>query len=166
VKSLTIPTLKTGAEIPHSPTGAGFMQRTTVLIDPLDAVKGTAIAAGVAALIAYAQSVWKKAMKADVDAIIATARTEAAASVAASKIEAAAGIAAIRLELKERNDTVDRRISLWEQRASQFVTREAITELKAELKKEMDSMEGRIEKSINRIIDKLDKLSDSRERHS
>jgi hypothetical protein len=141
------------------------MNREAVLIDPVEAIKGTAIATGVGLIFAYFQSIWKKAVKSDVDAIVATARTEAAAAVAASKIEAAAGIAAIRLEMKERNDAVDRRISAWEQRSGSFVTREAIAELKAELKKEMDNMEGRIEKSINRIIDKLDKLSETRERH-
>jgi hypothetical protein len=130
------------------------MNREAVLIDPVEAIKGTAIATGVGLIFAYFQSIWKKAVKSDVDAIVATARTEAAAA-----------IAAIRLEMKERNDAVDRRISAWEQRSGSFVTREAIAELKAELKKEMDNMEGRIEKSINRIIDKLDKLSETRERH-
>lgn len=137
------------------------MQRTEVLIDPVEAIKGTAIAAGVAAVFAYLQSIWKKAVKADVDAIVATARTEAAAAVAASKIEAAAGIAAIRLEMKERNDAIDRRISQWEQRSGSFVTREAM----AELEKKMDRMEFRIESSINKITDRLDKLLEARERH-
>jgi hypothetical protein len=137
------------------------MQRIDRLIDPVEAVKGTAIAAVVAAIFAFIQSTWKKAVKADVDAIIATARTEAAAAVAASKLEAAAGIAAIRLELKERGDATDRRISAWEQRSGSFVTREAM----AELEKKMDRMEFRIEASINKITDRLDKLLEARERH-
>ncbi len=126
------------------------MQRTDVLIDPVEAVKGTVIAASVAAVFAYLQSIWKKAVKADVDAIVATARTEAAA-----------GLAAIRLEMKERNEATDRRISQWEQRSGSFVTREAM----AELERKMDRMESRIEASINKITDRLDKLLETRERH-
>ncbi len=137
------------------------MQRIERLVDPIEAIKGTGLALIVGAVFAYFQSIWKKAVKADVDAIISTARTDAATAVAAAKAEAAAGIAAIRLEMKERNDATDRRISQWEQRSGSFVTREAM----AELERKMDRMESRIEASINKITDRLDKLLETRERH-
>ncbi len=136
------------------------MQRIERLVDPIEAIKGTVIALVVGAFFAYIQSIWKKAVKADVDAIIATARTEAASAVTSAKAEAANSITAIRHEMKERNDAVDRRISAWEQRSGSFVTRETI----AELERKMDRMESRIEASINKITDRLDKLLESRER--
>ena len=139
-----------------------MQQRTIRLVDPVEAIKGTAIAALVAAVFAFIQNTWKKAVKADVDAIIATARTDAATAVATAKAEASAGIAAMRLELKERTDVIERRISQWEQRSGSFVTREAITELNAKIEK----MESQIEKAINKITERLDRLLEGGGRHS
>lgn len=139
-----------------------MQQRIIRLIDPVEAIKGTAIAALVAAVFAFIQNTWKKAVKADVDTIIATARTDAATAVATAKAEAAAGIVAMRLELKERTDTIERRISAWEQKSERFVTRDVIIELE----KKMSDMEGRIGKAIDRLTDKFDDFLKNRERHS
>jgi membrane-bound lytic murein transglycosylase len=140
------------------------MQRTErlLLLNPMEAVIGTAIAATVGGVFAYVQSIWKKAVKADVDAIINAARADAASAVATAKTDAANGIAAIRMEMEKRNEVFDRRISAWEARSAQFVTRETM----AEFEKKMDRMEFRIEASINKITDRLDKLLEGRERHS
>ena len=137
------------------------MQKEDVLLNPYETAAGAVIVSIVGGVIVWLQSVWKKAVKADVDAIIAAARTDAATAVATAKAEAAASIAAFRQEMKERNDTTDRRISQWEQRSGSFVTREAM----AELERKMDRMESRIEASINKITDRLDKLLETREWH-
>ena len=135
------------------------MQRAEKLLNPVESVIGAAIAVAVGVVAGYVQSIWRKAVKADVDAIVATARKDAAEAVASAKTEAANGIAQIRLELEKRSEVIDRRISAWEARSAQFVTREMM----AELEKKMDRMEFRIEASINKITDRLDKLLEGRD---
>ncbi len=127
------------------------MQRTERLLNPYETAAGAVIVSIVGGVIVWLQSIWKKAVKSDIDAVIVAARAEAKAEVAA-----------IRLELEKRSELIDRRISAWEQRSGQFVTREAITELE----RKMDKMESQIEKSINRLSDKFDKMLEGQTRHS
>lgn len=123
------------------------------MLDTWETIKGAALVAAVGSVItgiyAYFQSLGKKAAKADVDA-----------QIAAQKADFDKAIAAFRLEAEKRMEVIERRISLWDQKSDRFVTREVI----ADLERKMEKMESRIEASISRLGDRLDKLLEARDK--
>lgn len=129
------------------------MTRTERLFDPWETIKGAALVTMVGSVIggiyAYIQSIGKKAAKADVDAQMAT-----------QKAEFDKAITTFRVESEKRMEAIERHISQWDQKSDRFVTREVI----ADLERKMEKMEVRIEASINKLGDRLDKLLEAREK--
>lgn len=132
---------------------------------------GAAVVAIVGAVFAYFRSIgnkvdktefkeWAKEHHIEAEAVIAQLRIDALAAVAAAKVEATAAGIALKLEFEKRQDITERRMSAWDQKSERFVTRDVIVELE----RKMDKMEGRIEASINKITDRLDKILEAHEK--